>query len=413
MNKKISLITAFVIFIIPHNIFCQNNREQAETFDEQLKIFQEDLLLERNSGKSVGTSTEGFNLYIRKKTGIESVMLAETTRDPEGIEHSYAFRAENYNSLNGDEIRYLDGEKLESKYSRYSLISSTSVNHSKLGECFLVYIPPKIIYGYPWGRNGSVEISDGTFINIRTFEKKYGDYTGKFADNPFMFHFPKNIEENEPQKNSTETHVTLTDNYNREAFESFQDISSNGTFLESRGPETLPEDIMRILEQLDEKQDADIIFAIDTTGSMKDDLESLKGRWIPELHRMMENFESARLGLVFYRDYNDSYNFHGLPVKTFNFTQDMSLFEKNLSSITIRGIEGGDVPEAVYEALYAGLTYFDWRDDAQKIIILVGDAAPHARPRGAKKISRELVENLAEKEDIKINCIIVPDKQKL
>ncbi len=411
MDKKIPLITALVIFIIPHNIFCQNT-EHTET-EEKLKLFQEDLFLERNSGQSIGTSTEGFNLYIRKKAGIESIILTETTKDPEGIEHNYAFRAEKYNSLNGDEIRHLDGKKLESEYSRYSLISSTAVNHPELGECFLIYIPPKIIYGYPWSRNGSVEISDGTFINIRTFEKKYGDYTGSFMDNPFMFRFPKRSNENRNHEAVPKTEAALTDDYRKEAFESFRSLSEKGIFIESRGPETLPEDILRITENLDRTRKADIIFAFDTTGSMKDDLEALKDRWISQLLRQMETFESARLGLVFYRDYNDSYNFHGLPVKQFDFTRDPDLFERNLRSITIRGIEGGDVPEAVYEALYTGLAYFDWRDDAQKIIILVGDAEPHAKPRGTKKISRELVESLAEKEDVRINCIIVPNKTKL
>ena len=36
-----------------------------------------------------------------------------------------------------------------------------------------------------------LEIGKGTFINIRTFEKKYADYSGNFMDSPFMFDLVK------------------------------------------------------------------------------------------------------------------------------------------------------------------------------------------------------------------------------
>lgn len=77
-------------------------------------------------------------------------------------------------------------------------------------------------------------------------------------------------------------------------------------------------------------------------------------------------FGDLRLGLLFYRDYNDSYSFKGLPVKYFDFTRYPQQFEKCLATAVIRGNEGGDVPEAVYEALYAALKYYDWRKDASK-----------------------------------------------
>ena len=52
-----------------------------------------------------------------------------------------------------------------------------------------IYIPEELSYGYPWTRNGKIPVEKGTFINIRSFEKPYADYTGSFADNPFMFNF--------------------------------------------------------------------------------------------------------------------------------------------------------------------------------------------------------------------------------
>ena len=138
-------------------------------------------------------------------------------------------------------------------------------------------------------------------------------------------------------------------------------------------------------------------------------MDTLKNEWVPKLFEQAKKFGDLRLGLLFYRDYNDSYSFKGLPVKYFDFTRYPQQFEKCLATAVIRGNEGGDVPEAVYEALYAALKYYDWRKDASKKIILIGDAEPHPSPRGSKKITQEYVTTLAAEKGIVLDCIIVPD----
>ena len=75
---------------------------------EDMLIHPEDIRLVYDDGADFSNSA-GYHLYIRKKSGIESVMLVETTKDPEGKEDNYSYRALDYNSVNGDEIRYLDG----------------------------------------------------------------------------------------------------------------------------------------------------------------------------------------------------------------------------------------------------------------------------------------------------------------
>ncbi len=358
-----------------------------------------DLLVRQNDIVVESASFDaGVNLYIRKKPGMESVMLVETTKDPAGKADNYAYRATEWNAVNGDEIRYLDGKPLVSQYSQYSLISSTVVNHPVLGECFHIYIPPVIVYGYPWARSGSVTIGKGTFINIRTFSKPYGDYTGEFADNPFMFDF----EDVKP---------TMTDDYNSVAAEMFAQLAEkgNGLLTFSDGPESLPDDLIAAIQTLDPSQKADVVFAIDTTGSMDDDIDVLRKEWIPRFVEQFALFTDLRIGLILYRDYNDDYLYKRLPVKRFDFTTNLTAFKRYLNGISIKGTEGGDIPEAVYEALYASIQYFDWRDDAQKRIILIGDAEPHPTPRGPTAITKETVTQLAQEKSISLDCIIVPD----
>ena len=84
-------------------------------------------------------------------------------------------------------------------------------------------------------------------------------------------------------------------------------------------------------------------------------------------------------------------------------------FEANLNGFVIKGTEGGDIPEAVYEAMYASMEFYKWQPDAVKKIILIGDAEPHPRPRGSGKYSKDLVLKLSAEKEITIDAIITPD----
>ena len=205
--------------------------------------------------------------------------------------------------------------------------------------------------------------------------------------------------------------VILTDIYNSIAAESFSKIAedSDGEMIYSSGPKTLASDVFNALETAKDKEKVDVVFCIDTTGSMKDDMDTLKNEWIPRLAKQLESFNDVRMGVIFYRDYTDSYSFKGLPVKFFEFTRYASQISKYLDTAVIHGNEGGDVPEAVYEAIYAASTYYLWRKDAEKKIILIGDAEPHPKPRGSKKFSRDYVMALSKEKGINVTCIIIPD----
>ena len=353
----------------------------------------------------------GYHLYIRKKPDIASVLLTETTRDPDGESDNFAYRAAEYNPINGDEVRYLNGKPLDSPGARYSLIDSTPEPDDEFGEAFHIYIPAEILYGYPWTRNGTVRIGRGTFINIRAFTKKYADYDGAdYYDNPFMFDLgavPPAPAEDEPAP-------VLHDDYNPVAAVTFADIArlTGGQMVYSRGPETLVDDVTAALARIEPKTVVDVVFAIDATGSMKDDIQKLREDWLPNLEQSLSAYGDWRIALLLYRDYGDSFNERGLPVRRYDFTRDVSSFTRNLKSFTIRGTEGGDVPEAVYEALSASIEWYDWREGAGKKIILIGDAEPHPVPRASGQYTKERVLDGARANGIIIDTLIVPDDKK-
>ena len=417
MHKKWILIT--LVFMIVQVVFAQSDGSQTTLYtakQQQLRITAGNVRLVRDEKNG------GYHLYVKKLPNVNSILLTETTKDPEGKSDSYAYRAQEYNSINGDEIRYLDGKKLESEGAKYSLVDSTPENTSFFGPAFHIYIPETIVYGYEWSRNGQVKIGKGTFINIRSFEKPYADYTGDYMDSPFMFDLkvtkrvvkkpapkvqpkpdPEPINEPEPVD---EPETVLTDDYNPVASEKFKEFSDD--IIYSKGPETIIEDIRGLLDDIEDKDNLDLVFAIDATGSMKNDLDKLKTDMYPLLTELFGNTPGARVGLLFYRDYGDTFKYMDLPVKVFPFTSNFTSFSKNLNSIRIYGKEGGDIPEAVYEAMYASCEFYSWRNTAQKKIILIGDAEPHPTPRGIGRYSKDYVMGIAESRKIKIHSILLP-----
>ena len=423
MQKKIILITVF--FMALQAVFAQNSDESEGSQKVLFTAKQQQLRITADNVRLVPDSANGgYHLYVKKTENVNSILLTETTKDPEGKSDSYAYRAKEYNKINGDEIRFLDGKKLESEGAKYSLVDSTPERTKVFGEedeAFHIYIPETIVYGYEWSRNGEITIGKGTFINIRSFEKPYADYTGDYMDSPFMFDLkvqkrivkkpvPKvepPLPEPEPEPEPIEEPETvLTDDYNPVASERFKEMSDD--IIYSKGPETIIDDIRGLLEDVKDKDNLDVVFAIDATGSMKNDIDKLKSDMQPLLQELFGETPGTRVGLLFYRDYGDTFKYMDLPVKVFPFTSNYTSFSKNLNSIRIYGKEGGDIPEAVYEAMYASCEFYSWRTTAQKKIILIGDAEPHPTPRGSKKYSKDYVMGIAESRKIKIHSILLP-----
>ena len=397
-----ALISVFPVFSqeVSEN---QNDEKSSQKIQysekqETMRIKPENIRIVPENGDEYGGG--GFHLYVQKIPGIESILLTETVKDPEGKNDSYAYRAQNYNPVNGDEIRYLNGKILESEGAKYSLVDSTAQATKNFGEVFHIYIPSKIIYGYEWTRHGEIEIGKGTFINIRTFEKPYADYTGEYMDSPFMFEL---VTKKKKQK------VTLTDQYNPAASEKLSEFSEN--LIYSKGPQSIIKDLSEIFDSYEDKENLDLVLVIDTTGSMKNDLEKLKSDLLPLLKANFPENKNSRVGLLLFRDYSDNYKFRELPVKVFDFSKNWDSVIQNLKSVRIYGSEGGDIPEAIYEAIYAASDFYNWstEQNIQRQIILITDAEPHPLPRKSGKYSRDFALKSLEVKNIKLNTILLPE----
>jgi hypothetical protein len=328
----------------------------------------------------------GFHLFIRKKPGIASVLLAESTKDPRMREDNYAYRAGQWNAVNGDERRILNGVPLPG--NRWYIIDSTPEPHPELGEAFHLYIPYILYYGYENTRHGEVYVVDGTYFNLRAFNLPYGDYQGPFLDNPYVLRVTQRPLDGKPE-----------DNYMDDTVDAFTEITATGggDLVYSTGPGDLVDRIKGLLEK-EKGRAVDIVLCLDTTSSMRDDIDEVRRALIPMLNSTIAEFSSFRIGMVLYKDYYDEY-----LTRVISFTNNFSGFQRTLNSIRVGG--GRDIPEAVYEALYEGAVKFPWQAES-RIMILIGDAPPHPRQRG--KISKEMVDSEVGARNIKVNAIILP-----
>ncbi len=118
----------------------------------------------------------------------------------------------------------------------------------------------------------------------------------------------------------------------------------------------------------------DVVFVLDTTGSMGGLLDGAKRKiWsiANEIARGKPT-PDIRIGLVAYRDKNDAY-----VTQETDLTDDLDGIFKKLQGFKAGG--GGDGPEHVNAGLKAGIEKMSWstEKEALRIIFLVGDAPPH------------------------------------
>jgi hypothetical protein len=117
----------------------------------------------------------------------------------------------------------------------------------------------------------------------------------------------------------------------------------------------------------------EIVFALDTTGSMSSMISATKQK-IWSIVRALSEAESTpaiQLGFVAYRDRNDAYVTQRIPL-----TQDIDAAYVRLMEFEAGG--GGDTPESVNQALHEAVSLSKWSEgaDTLRVVFLVGDAPP-------------------------------------
>jgi Mg-chelatase subunit ChlD len=118
----------------------------------------------------------------------------------------------------------------------------------------------------------------------------------------------------------------------------------------------------------------DLVFLVDATGSMSDEIDKLKAslRAIVSDVSALPSHPDLCLGMVAYRDHGDAF-----ITRTHDFTDDVGGFLRQ-ALMPLRADGGGDYPEAMNEALHEVVHGMSWRGDgATRMVVLLADAPPH------------------------------------
>ncbi len=117
----------------------------------------------------------------------------------------------------------------------------------------------------------------------------------------------------------------------------------------------------------------DVLFLLDATGSMGDEIDRLKTTIDSVASRVaaLDPAPDVRFAMTLYRDEGDAF-----VTATFDFTSDVAEFKSALRDVVADG--GGDYPEALEEGLAEALAEPSWRpaSDAVQLVFVVADAPP-------------------------------------
>jgi Mg-chelatase subunit ChlD len=146
-----------------------------------------------------------------------------------------------------------------------------------------------------------------------------------------------------------------------------------GTGYLQRGQKSAVDVVIKNPDNRHARAQLDLVFLIDATGSMADEILKLK----TTLHAIaaevaaLPSHPDTCFGLVAYRDTTDDF-----VVRRHDFTNDLDAFQGVLNALQANG--GGDYPEAMNEALAETVHRLSWRGtDTTRLVVLLADAPPH------------------------------------
>lgn len=177
------------------------------------------------------------------------------------------------------------------------------------------------------------------------------------------------------ESNQVDTAAALNDTY----FTNSDSLSV--TDNNSSGAVTLDNDVVELVDNggisvmsTEPMGQADIVFAIDTTGSMSDEISNVANNIITFAHTLSTVYNvNVNFALVDYRDIVDDSPDSTQIVTNgrSNWFTSTSSFRDAVAAMTVDG--GGDTPETAIDALEVARR-LDFRGSAKKFIVLVTDA---------------------------------------
>jgi len=139
--------------------------------------------------------------------------------------------------------------------------------------------------------------------------------------------------------------------------------------------------------------DIDVVFVIDTTGSMNSSISAVKNNIRNIVESISSKTKSTRFALVTYQDHpccGGSSDDYPSKIET-DFTSNVEVLNKAVNFIQLGN--GGDWKESVYSGIKTGLN-LQWRAGVKKIMIVIGDA-PAKDPEPVTELTEQSIVDAA------------------
>ena len=150
-----------------------------------------------------------------------------------------------------------------------------------------------------------------------------------------------------------------------------------------------------------------VVFIIDTTGSMDVYIDGVKERAMAFSEILKERSIEFNLGLIGFGDLLEKEK-----PKVYKWTKDVARFQKQVRKIPRTC--GGDIPESALDALETGMKLLDKAKASEaykNIFVLITDAPPHMPTVSGKHVA-DLIEELKAK-DVAVYTVARRDRKSL
>ncbi|MCW3104673.1 MAG: hypothetical protein JWO09_3113 [Bacteroidetes bacterium] len=173
--------------------------------------------------------------------------------------------------------------------------------------------------------------------------------------------------------------------YNKVSVSYFTSLahSLGGKTFFADNADSLTGTIMEILSsRLDDG--TDIVFLIDKTGSMDDDLENVK-QSLSTIMKYLSNFNNVKLAIASYGDKNYQYDFW---YNRGDLSSDVTQLQTFMDGYTTIG--NPDVPESVNDAIVRTVREMNWTEGNKRLMLVIGDA-PSQQPPLSSYTEKEVI----------------------
>jgi outer membrane protein OmpA-like peptidoglycan-associated protein len=179
------------------------------------------------------------------------------------------------------------------------------------------------------------------------------------------------------------------------------EIKPNEVKLFERGEEKKVLDIKKIKTK--ENSNVDFVFIMDKTATMKLKLNQIKNNIVNFADALKKANINYRLGLITFSD---------IVEKIYQPTADVNLFKEQLN--TVYAELGGDTKENALEAIEAAVKKIKYREEANKIAMIITDAPyhqAHEEGNGTTNQTTESITKLLQNNSVRLFSL-VPERLK-